>query len=93
MATFMIRVLLHGGTWDDYVDMAKCLAGRGIIDVIVAENGVRYKLPPGEYTLTSGSAIEDVLNAVKACANTTAKANAVVVSVAERTMWNGLEVV
>jgi hypothetical protein len=93
MAMFIIRAELHDATGQDYTTLAADLAAKGITDVIRASNGNDYKMSPGEYNYTGSEAIDAVLNAVQASANRTGRRNAVFVTEAQLTKWNGLPVV
>lgn len=52
MAQFIIRVVLHdNATWQDYNNLAAQMAAVGAVDVILADDGGRYRLPPAEYVM------------------------------------------
>ncbi len=92
MSSYTIRVELHDANWQQYVDMARDLATKGITDVIVADNGTSYKLPPAEYNYVGSASADDVLEAAKASAAETGRRYAVFVTEATRRTWIGLEV-
>jgi hypothetical protein len=91
MSSFTIRVELHDANWQHYVDMARDLATKGITDVIVADSGTSYKLPPAEYNYVGNGSADDVLEAAKASAAKTGRRYAVFVTEATRRTWIGLE--
>lgn len=90
MASFTIRVELHDATWDNYVALAKDLASKGITDVIKADNGTRYRMPPAEYNYEGNTTIADVYAAANASAATTGRRHAVLVTESVRRQWGGL---
>lgn len=93
MSSFTIRVELHNAQAQHYTELEKDLAKQGITDVIVADDGSCYKLPPAEYNYIGQGSIDDVLNATRASAARTGKANAVFVTEAVRRKWQGLNIV
>jgi hypothetical protein len=93
MAHYIIRVELHDATWQDYVEMAGDLAGKGITDLILGSDGNTYRLSPAEYNYIGSEPIDAVLSAVRASASKTGKRHAVFVTEASCTRWIGLEVV
>lgn len=93
MTYFTIRVELHDANRQHYADMAKDLATNGITDVIVADNGASYKMPPAEYNYVGNVSAENVLDAAKASAAKTGRRYAVFVTEATRRTWVGLETI
>ena len=91
MSSFTIRVELHDANWQHYVDMAKDLASQGITDVIAADSGTSYKMPPAEYNYVGNASADNVLEAAKASAAKTGRPYAVLVTEATRRTWVGLE--
>ncbi|MET3382708.1 hypothetical protein [Variovorax paradoxus] len=92
MADFTIRVVLHdNATWQDYTNLASNMAARGMVDVIIADDGRRYKLPPAEYTYSGNATINQVRSSAVDAAAKTGKRNAVLVTQATGRSWNGLE--
>jgi hypothetical protein len=88
---FSIRVELHNANWSDYVKLAESLSRVGITDIITADNGVRYKLPPAEYNYVGNSTLDRVYEAAKTAAASTGRTYAVVANEATRRMWVGLD--
>lgn len=93
MAKYTVRVELHNATWQEYVDLAKSLAARGIVDVIRADNGTLYKMPPAEYNYEGPMTREQVLQTTKACAAGVVASYAVLVTESNGRVWHGLSVV
>jgi hypothetical protein len=89
MSMFTVRVELHSATWQDYTNLAKDLAVKGITDVITADDGKRYKMPPAEYNYVGNESIDAVYNAAVASAVGTGRNHAVLVSEAVRRKWMG----
>ena len=87
----MIRVELHGASRAQYSPLHSLLALHGITDVIVADTGVRYRLPPGEYCYNGNATKQQVLTSAKQCAAQIVPAFAVVVTESNGVMWEGLQ--
>lgn len=92
MTMYIIRVELHGANAQQYHSLASKLAASGVRDVIIANDGSRYKLPPAEYVYSGSETLEQVVASVKRIANAVHAANAVLVSQAENVRWDGLAV-
>jgi hypothetical protein len=93
MAKFTIRVELHNATWQNYADLAKNLAARGIVDVIRADDGTWYKMPPAEYNYEGNATRDQVLETTKTCTAAVVRSFAVMVTEANGRAWHGLAVV
>jgi hypothetical protein len=87
---YNVRVVLHEASWADYVKLADNLALQGITDVLVADDGRRYKMTPGDYNYTGTATQQQVFNSAQTAANSTGKRNAVVVSQVISRTWAGL---
>ncbi|WP_426168568.1 hypothetical protein [Pseudoduganella sp. R-34] len=90
MAMFTIRVELHDATWTDYNNLATQLGRQGITDIIQADNGNRYKLPPAEYNYVGNATLDQVYNAVNKVASTLGKRFAVLANEVTSRTWTGL---
>jgi hypothetical protein len=54
MFSFALRVeLLNNATWDDYSRLHQRLANVGFYPFVIADNGQRFALPPGQYARTA----------------------------------------
>lgn len=91
MANFTIRVVLHDASWPEYIQLAAALGIHGVVDVISSDNGLRWKLPPGEYHFTGVMTATQVLDMCKAAASLTGKRHAVFVAEAIELAWAGLD--
>lgn len=91
MARYTVRVELHNATWQNYVDLAKHMAGEGMVDVIQADNGVRYKMPPAEYNYEGPANRKQVLDKAKMCAAKVVRSYAVFVTESNGRLWDGLQ--
>jgi len=89
MSLFTIRVELHHANPVDYTTLANSLRSAGITDVITADNGSRWKLPPGEYCVGSHLSRNALADQVKNIASCTGRRHAVVVTEGAVT-WHGL---
>jgi hypothetical protein len=66
MSLFNIRVWLHEAPDSkSYSILAERLRLVGITDIIVANDQTRFKLPPGEYSFSSKSPLDQVLQLIK----------------------------
>ena len=92
MAQFIIRVVLKdNATWDDYTRLASALAARNITDVITADDGRRYKMPPAEYQCTANMDASGVRQIAEAAISTVGKRYAVLVTQSQGSSWIGLD--
>ena len=65
MTNYSIRIELNGATAQDYNLLHGYMAVRGFPRTIISSDGVRYDLPPAEYSLDgSALSIEDVFRSV-----------------------------
>lgn len=90
MTTCTIRVELHDANWVDYTNLATYLSNNGITDVIVADDGQRYKMSPGHYNYNGWKTFDQVYNDAVACAIMVGKRYAVTASLTTATKWVGL---
>lgn len=65
MASFTIRVVLHGANAQHYADLHAGMAFIGGRRTIIGDNRIVYDLPDGEYEMTTTAPIENVLAATK----------------------------
>ncbi|RYE42634.1 MAG: hypothetical protein EOP24_31945 [Hyphomicrobiales bacterium] len=91
MARFTIRVVLHdNATWADYEQLESALAARNITDVITADDGRRFKMPPAEYQCHGDLTSVQVQQICVEAATTTGKRHAVLVTESNSRAWVGL---
>lgn len=90
MAFFTIRVELHDAKAAQYTELHKHLLALGITDIIVGDDGVRYKMPPAEYHYTGNATAAQVREATKAAAAKVVRSYAVLVTEAVSVTWYGL---
>lgn len=88
---YTIRVELHKATWDHYALLYKAMAARGMGDVLTADDGTKWKMPPGEYTYDGTLTLDQVLAAAKAAAGTVGLKFAILVTKSDGRKWEGLE--
>jgi len=90
MPKYTVRIELHDASWQNYADLAKHMAAQGMIDVIQADDGVRYKMPPAEYNYVGAKTCQQVLDAAKGCASRVVNSYAVLVTESNGRLWYGL---
>lgn len=93
MAYFTIRVELHGASAADYTLLHEQMGAMGFTDIIVGDNGIRYKMSPGEYNFEGTATIQQVIAAAETAASRTNRKWAVFVSEAVKRMWEGLHII
>lgn len=91
MPKYTIRIELHDGTPDDYVDLYEDLAAKGITDIITTGEGVEYKLPPAEYSFIGDATQSEVLEMARSSASKVVRSCAVLVTTASNRTWHGLK--
>jgi len=90
MANYLVRVELHGATWDDYEALHSEMAARGFSREITGDNGRSYQLPTAEYLIRAGGGLEVVRALAAEAAKTTRRKFGVVVAEYSRSAWVGL---
>lgn len=91
MTMCTIRVEMHDASWADYTNLATYLSNMGITDIIVADNGQRYKMSPGHYIYDGWKTFDQIYNDAVSCANMVGKRFAVTASLASANKWEGLQ--
>jgi len=90
MANYLVRVELHGATWDDYEALHAEMADRGFSREITGDTGQSYQLPTAEYVIHSGAALEGVRALAGEAAKATGRKFGVIVAEYSRSAWTGL---
>jgi hypothetical protein len=90
MASYLVRVELHGASWDDYEALHAEMANRGFSREIAGDNGHTYQLPTAEYVIRTDSGLEGVRTLAAAAAKTTGHKFGVIVAEYSRSAWVGL---
>jgi hypothetical protein len=88
---FSIRVELHNATWSDYIKLAEGLRAYGIVDTVLGNDGIRYKLPPAEYHYDGNRALAQVQESARMAGASTGRQHAVVSHEVSRMLWAGLQ--
>ncbi|HET8926041.1 MAG TPA: hypothetical protein VFN26_23855 [Candidatus Acidoferrum sp.] len=91
MAKYLVRVELHGGTWDDYEVLHAEMADRGFARKITGGNGRSYQLPTAEYVIHADNELEGVRGLAAEAAKVTGHKFGVIVAEYSRSAWVGLE--
>lgn len=80
MSQYYIRVVLKdNASRADYIKLAKCLASKGIVDVVMTTKGTKKKLPYAEYAIDSYESEQAIMDKVNACARSVSDDFSVVV--------------
>jgi hypothetical protein len=90
MANFTVRVELHQAQWSDYEKLHAAMEGKGFSRLISSDDGRRFRLPWAEYNGKGNLTSEQVLGVAQTAANTTGKANSILVTEANTRAWAGL---
>lgn len=90
MTDYMIRVEMHGASWDDYERLHSLLATKNVINFIFSDKQVRYRLPTAMYTYTGPETPQAVRDAVWQIAASVRPNPAVFVTVRGESTWQGL---
>jgi len=91
MAQFMVRVELHQAEWADYDRLHAAMEQKGFSRFMMSGDGQRYHLPTAEYYAAGNFTSRLVLDAAREAANSTGKANAVLVSESTHYTWIDLK--
>jgi len=90
MAKYLVRVELHGATWDDYETLHAEMSYRGFSREVRSDDGLTFQLPTAEYVIHTSSGLEDVRALAAAGAKTTGRTFGVIVAEYSRSAWVGL---
>lgn len=90
MANFTVRVELHQADWSHYEKLHAAMEAKGFSRIITSTDGRRYQLPLAEYNGSANLTSEQVRDIAQAAANTTGKANSILVTEAKARAWVGL---
>lgn len=91
MAKFLVRIELHGATWDDYEGLHAEMAVRGFSRKITSDDGQSYQLSTAEYVIHSNAGLEGVRALAAQAAQTTRRKFGVIAAEYSRSAWVGLE--
>ena len=86
MATYIVRVELHGANELEYAALHAAMAKQGFSRILVS-NGTKYQLPTAEYIVVSGLNTEAIRNAAKSAANSTRKTSWILVVQSAGMAW------
>lgn len=90
MAKFLVRVELHGATWDDYEALHAEMAYRGFSREVTGDDGCTYQLPTAEYVIHTDGALEAVRTLAAQAAQATGRKFGVIAAEYSRSAWVGL---
>jgi hypothetical protein len=90
MAKYLVRVELHGATWDDYERLHSEMANRGFSREVTSDNGGTYRLPTAEYVIQTSHDLEGLRARAADAAKTTGRKYGVIVAEYSRSAWVGL---
>ena len=90
MASFLVRVELHGAAWDDYEALHAEMADRGFSREITGDNGNTYQLPTAEYVIHTDSGLENIRTLAAQAAQATGLKFGVIAAEYFRSAWVGL---
>jgi hypothetical protein len=90
MAKFLVRVELHGASWDDYEALHAEMGYRDFSREVTGDNGRTYQLPTAEYVIHSAAGLEEVRTLASDAAQTTGRKFGVIVAEYSRSAWVGL---
>lgn len=91
MSAFVVRVVLHDATWDEYTKLYEKLAKQGFTDIITAGDGSKYKMPPAEYYFVGNNTQAGVLELAKTSAASVKASYEVMVTESLGVTWSGLK--
>ena len=90
MPSFTTRVELHQANYQDYETLHAAMSRAGFSRYITSDDGITYHLPTAEYDRSGNFTRSQVLSQATAAANSTGKANAVLVTESNGRTWSGL---
>jgi len=90
MAKYLVRVELHGATWNDYEKLHSEMSYRGFSREVTSDDGGTYQLPTAEYVIQTSAGLEGVRGLAAEAAKTTGRKFGVIVAEYTRSAWVGL---
>ena len=87
---YAMRVQLKNASFVDLARLWSETARRGFTDVVVADDGRRFKLMPGDYDIVTDQDLFTVYRLAKDAANATGRESAIDVQQTPARMWDGL---
>jgi len=90
MANYLVRVELHGATWDDYENLHAQMAFRGFSREILGDDGLTYQLPTAQYVIRTAAELEGVRAAAADAASAVGRRFGVIVAEYSQSGWVGL---
>ena len=91
MASFTVRVVLKDADWEEYKILYASMESEGFTDIIKSSDGIKYKMPDGEYNINRDLTKSDIMNKVKRAANKTGVEYAIFITHSSGRQWYGLD--
>ena len=88
---YSARFELKNATFIDLTTLWSEAERRGFTDVLLANDGRRFRMLPGDYNITTQLDLATVHRMAKEAANATGRPYAVIVSEAPAQIWEGLD--
>jgi hypothetical protein len=91
MASFTVRIVLHGAELSEYEELHKFMEYEGFSRTITDAKANEYHLPPGENTISGPYTRLDVRTKARLAAEKTERSFGVLVTESKGRAWLGLE--
>lgn len=90
MSIFTVRIVLHDADSGIYKGLYEVMDNEGFSDIISSTEGINYKMPDGEYTITGVYTKSDILEKAKKAIKATTVTGSVLVTESTGRTWSNL---
>lgn len=91
MATFTVRVVLHDADSSEYQNLYEAMDNENFSDTISSDDGIKYDMPDGEYTISGSYTKNEILDKAKRAIKTTNVKGSVLVTQSNGRTWSNLD--
>jgi len=91
MASYTVRMVLKDADWEEYNVLYIAMGNEGFTDIIKSDDGKKYKMPDGEYNITSSLTRSDIMEKAKRAAKKTGVKYAIFITESSGRTWYGLD--
>lgn len=91
MASFTVRMALKDADWGEYNVLYEAMDHEGFTDIIESDDGVKYKMPDGEYNISGNFTRKDIIEKAKKAANKTKVKYSIFITESSGMRWYGLD--
>lgn len=91
MATFTVRIVLHDANSSKYQNLYEAMDNESFNDTISSNDGIKYNMPDGEYTISGSYTKNDILDKAKRAIKITNVKGSVLITQSNGRTWYNLD--